>query len=494
MQESILYPLEWGTPLLLDEKPLKPWPRDVFPEPIESFVQELSRSSETPLELSALLALSVLATASHKKFQVQIKDGYCEPINIWTLTVLPPASRKTAVFKEITKPLRQWEAEKKEQLEPLVKSAESAQKTMDVSLKGLRQQAAKIKNPEELQKLQFQIEEAEANVPKLPTFPQIWTSDVTNEQLGVIMAANGEGMGLLNDEGGIFDVLSGLYSEGRSNIDLYLQAHAGSPVRVDRGSRPPIFMERAVLTMGFAVQPLTVKKVCANKTYRGRGLLGRFLYVVPKSNIGYRTLEAPPMLQEHREAWAHLIKALLHRAHTSEENKEIYTLYLTEEAHARWLEHAKGIETMMCEEMGYLTHIADWAGKLSGAIARMAALLHIARYAHQNPCSFSISFKDMDSAVKIGHMLISHALFVFDQLLEDEEQGLARKLCAWIKQEKLTSFTRRDASRKFRQAVNELPAALLLLEQSEIIRKAARSSATGRPSDRYEVNPELIKD
>lgn len=144
--------------------------------------------------------------------------------------------------------------------------------------------------------------------------------------------------------------------------------------------------------------------------------------------------------------------------------------------------------------MGCLTHIADWAGKLPGAIARIAALLHIARYAHQSPSDFYIAMEDMNAALKIGHVLISHALIVFDQLLEEEERSLARKLYAWIKQEGLSSFSRRDANRKFRQSVKELSEALLLLEEAEIIRKVARSIATGRPSDRYEVNPELSKD
>ncbi len=104
------------------------------------------------------------------------------------------------------------------------------------------------------------------------------------------MAANGEAMSVLSDEGGIFDILSGLYSDGKANIDLFLQAHAGSPVRVDRKSGPPVFMERPVLSMGLTVQPQVIKSICGNKTFRGRGLLGRFLYAIPKSNIGSRAI------------------------------------------------------------------------------------------------------------------------------------------------------------------------------------------------------------
>ena len=44
-------------------------------------------------------------------------------------------------------------------------------------------------------------------------------------------------MAVLSDEGGIYEVMSGLYSDGRANIDVFLKSHAGSPVRVDRGTR-----------------------------------------------------------------------------------------------------------------------------------------------------------------------------------------------------------------------------------------------------------------
>ena len=38
--------------------------------------------------------------------------------------------------------------------------------------------------------------------------PQLWTSDVTPENLGVIMAENDDRMAILSDEGGIFDILA----------------------------------------------------------------------------------------------------------------------------------------------------------------------------------------------------------------------------------------------------------------------------------------------
>lgn len=496
MQDSIPENDEWGLPLSLERKPLLSWPQNILPNALEDFVCELARSTETPVELSAMLVLAVVATASQKKYQVQIKEGYHEPTNLWTIGILPPASRKSSVYKEATEPLKAWESKQKIAAEPFIKSAESNLKTMEVRLKALRAQAAKASNEHDYGKLQEQIEKLECDLPKTSTYPQIWASDVTNEQLGVIMANNEDAMALLSDEGGIFDIISGLYTDGRSNIDLFLQAHAGGSVRVDRGSRPPIFMERAVLTMGLTVQPLIIRQICSNKTYRGRGLLGRFLYVIPQSNIGKRTLEELPMPIECVESFRSIINAILnHNILIKDGAQELHTLKLDEEAYIKWLEYAKCNEAMMGEEIGHLSHITDWAGKLPGAIARIAGLLHVVRYAHGCPWNHNISLQDMSAAVRIGHTLTSHALAVFDLLQEDDSMNVARSIYQWIKEQKLEIFSRRQCSRKFRRYnKTELQAGLIQLDDAEIVRKLDRAQSIGRPKDLYLVNPNVFKE
>ena len=104
MQEDSLYIGNWNPPLSLEGVPLFPWPENVFPMPYEMFVKELSRSTETPIELAAMLTLAAIATASQKKYQVQIKVDYFESVNIWPVVILPPASRKSRVYSEVTVP------------------------------------------------------------------------------------------------------------------------------------------------------------------------------------------------------------------------------------------------------------------------------------------------------------------------------------------------------------------------------------------------------
>lgn len=59
---------------------------------------------------------------------------------------------------------------------------------------------------------------------------------------GALLAEHGECMAWLSSEGGVFDLLQGRYSNGIPNLDLVLKAHSGDAERVDRGSRPPVFL------------------------------------------------------------------------------------------------------------------------------------------------------------------------------------------------------------------------------------------------------------
>lgn len=152
---------------------------------------ELSRSTETPIELSATLLLAVVATAVQTNFQVQIKEDYHEPLCLWILPVLPPGERKSRVYTEIILPLKEWESEQKKLMEPIIQSATSKNKTMEVRLKELRNQAAKAKESN-FSAIQQQIELLEKEIIPIPSSPRIWIGDVTPEHLGTLMALNQE--------------------------------------------------------------------------------------------------------------------------------------------------------------------------------------------------------------------------------------------------------------------------------------------------------------
>ena len=124
---------DWEQPVPLKEDHAPDLDPNLFTGIIGDMAREVSIETETPFELSAGLILSVLGTACQGKFMVKIKPGYQEPINIWTVTALDPANRKSSVLIKITKPLTQWENNKHLELGPIIKDAASKFRAPDIS-------------------------------------------------------------------------------------------------------------------------------------------------------------------------------------------------------------------------------------------------------------------------------------------------------------------------------------------------------------------------
>jgi hypothetical protein len=484
----------WQAPISLQSATLPPWPDDVFPAPIQAFVSALAVSTETPPELSALMVLATLSAAAQGKYRVRVKPDYFEPVNVWTCAGLPPGSRKTAVQGAATAPLSAWEKVQREFVEPAIKQAQSDHATIIERISHLRKQAAKAKGAE-FESLKKEIAQLEVDLPEIPTAPQVWAQDVTPENLGTIMSDNSERMAILSDESGIFDILAGRYSGGIPNLDLFLQGHAGSPVRVNRGSRPPVFMQNPALTFGLSPQPDVLRGLTEKPSFRGRGLLGRFLYALPASNLGYRTLDARPMLPDTRARYEGILTAMLnHKAASNDAGEPCpHILKVSSEALHAWQTFAHKVEAGM-REGGTYAHLTDWAGKFPGAVARVAALLHIARRALIRPWEHEISLEDMTAALRMGDTLSAHALAVFDLMGADPALDGARVVLRWIEREGKPEFTFRDChyahKTRFKRATELEPIIDVLVERHYIRPRAAK--VAHRPSRIFEVNSALF--
>jgi hypothetical protein len=484
--------IDWQAPIPLGEFILPEWPNDTFPEEVQRFVSELASSTETPLELSSLTTLSGISAAVQGKYVVQVKPDYCEPVNVWTAVALPPGCRKTAVQKAVTEPLACWEEVKKRELEPIIAKMRSENESLEVRIKEKRRKAANA-DDEEYQIIKNEVIALESQLKIVPGVPQTWTGDVTPENLGTLMSENDECMAVLSDEAGIFDILGGRYSSGIPNLDLFLQGHSGSPVRVNRGSRAPVFLSRPALTMGLTPQPEVLRGLTKNPSFRGRGLLGRFLFAIPTSNLGMRSLEAESMQAATKTAYFETITHIL--GHPRNEDGP-YQLKLSARAFEEWRLYALAIEVKMADD-GPFVHLRDWAGKLPGAIVRIAGLLHIVRYAKSSPSSQEISEADMRAAIKIGHKLGEHALAAFELMGADRALDGARAILKWIEKNRWESFTFRDCQyahkSRFKNA-EEVGLSIKVLEERHYIYEIPQERKAHRPSRLIVVNPFIYQE
>jgi hypothetical protein len=474
---------------------------DVLPSWAGAFAQALALSTETPPELATGLALAAAAVPCARRLRVQVSHGHREPTNLWLAIGLPPGNRKSAVHSACCAPLVEWEREAAASMAQEIRQAESEAKTLQARANASRAAAARAKDQHEILAAANDAAALEAQITPPPVTPQLWTSDATPERLGAMLADQGECLAWLSSEAGIFDLLAGRYSRGIPNLDLVLKAWSGDPERVDRGGRPPVYLASPRLSIGLSPQPEALRGLANQPGFRGRGLLGRFLYLLPPSPLGFRDLgeeRAGACLPEGVAlAYRGGIRAMLDwpAALDQEGREQPHLLTLSRPAYGEWLDFARAVEHGM-RPGGEYEHAPDLAGKIPGGAARIAAVLHGIENAYGRPWETAIGLATMEQALEIAAACLRHGMAAMLLMGGDPGVSQAQKVWAWLQRGRRTAASLRDAYQALKGSfprVSALVNALELLEErGYLVLVTPETTGAGRPpSPRIIIRPDL---
>lgn len=482
----------WEVPVpLASHGDLPAFPVEGFPEWIRAFVLAEAEATQTPIDMAGMFVLAALATACGGHVQVEPLRGWVEGVNLFIVVEMEPGSRKSSVHRDTMSPLVAYERLLVEQAQPNLAEQASIRRIAEQVLAKAEKAAAAAKDDAERLELHDEARTAAAALErlKLPAAPRLFTDDVTPEKLATMLYDNEGRMAVLSAEGGVFDILAGRYNSGRPNIDVYLKGHAGDVLRVDRQNRSREYVDRPALTVGLAVQRHVLAKAARVSDFAGRGLLDRFLYSIPVGTVGFRRTDPLPVSDEIRRMYDTSLRALVA---SFDRLEEPITLRLSDEANARFATWRKDIEPRRRPDSD-LGHIQGWSSKLDGAVARIAALIHMAK-TFDGPRTTLISDATMAAALEIGDYLIAHALAAYDLMGEDPSLEGARYVLAWIGNQGRTSFTKRECHiahrARFPKAADVDPVLASLVEAG-YIREVTHERVPGRPSRRFLVNPNL---
>ena len=483
----------------LDEITPPDLPLDAFPETFRDMIAAVAQATETPLEVASMIGLATVATCCQKLFVVEGGPGYTEPLCLWTLAALESGNRKSAVVSMMMAPLVHHEQALQTDGQADRTAQASTRLTAEARIKALRTKVATCPDSAKRATLQDEIVKAELAMPPMPRTPRLVAQDVTPEQLAVLMSENDEALALLSDEGGLFEMMGGRYSNGIPNLDVYLQGHAGTAVRIDRKIGPSVSLNRPALTIGLSPQPSVLQSLTAHEGFRSRGLLARFLYALPPSRLGYRSGNTIPVPLAVTTAYATMCRTLLSLAPTRDTAGRIIqtVLQLTPEAQAEWKAYRQVVEGHLLPG-GAFESLKDWAGKLPGAVLRVAGLFHCMTHAHHTPQTQAISLATMNQALCVLSVLATHTRAVFDLMGSDPDLAGARRVMRWAQFEQQDRFSARDCFNALRgtypKAVQLEPFFKILVERGQLVPMRAIRSGLGRPpSQRYTVHPDLMK-
>lgn len=485
-----------GEPTPLSARWMRPvFPVDALPDWVADQVTAVAEATQTPLDLPGCVALACLSTAAGGKAQVEARPGWVEPANLYLAVAMPPGSRKSAVFRDITAPLLAAEQHLVEQARPVIADAELQARVAKARAERAARAAENATSEEARTTALAEASDAAVaeNEVAIPPVPRLVADDVTPEAAATLLAEQDGRLAVLSAEGGIFGTLAGRYSAG-PNLEVFLKGHAGDLLRVDRKGRPAEHVEHPALTLGLAVQPEVLRDIATMPGFRGRGLLARILYALPADTVGRRRIAPPPVPTDVADEYGVQLATLVASLHDLAGPTR---LSLASEAGVRLQQFEAELEPQLGEH-GQLAHVTDWASKLAGATVRIAGLIHLAdRF--RSGWAAPISADTVEAAVRVARYYLAHALAVFDNVMgADPVVDDARAILDWITRHGRHEFTRRDLyvsvhSSRWRQ-VADLDPGLTVLEQHGHIARLGTTPGPrgGRPSVRYAVHPSVV--
>jgi len=518
-------PHTWGPVLPFHSADLPSFPLDVLPHWLREYCEAITETMQTPTDLAGMLAMAVLSTACARRIEVRAWEGYDEPVNIYAVISMPPGSGKSPVFKAMTGPIAMFEWQQLEKSQEAIERAEDERDILKAKLDEAKRKAARVEGNNAMKEAYSEVDgyRGELKDLEVPTRAKYIIDDATPESVTSILAEQGGRIAVLSSEGDIFAIMSGRYSSGAPNIGVYKKGHVGDDIRVDRKSRSEV-VRRPAITMGITTQPEVMRSFGQNKTFQSEGLLARFFYAMPSSNVGSRKVVTAPIPPEVKDAYYHRVLNMLENLNSgnsgnygkSDRNsdqdsgnsknstyisifsnisyieisipaKERFTAFRT------WLEPQLG-------PYGMFSHMADWASKLGGYVLRVAGLLHmadVAAYGSHNSHNSQNEISDatLERAIRFIQYLIPHAQAAYAEIGSDPAVEGARLVLRWIEKTEARQFTKRDCYQGVKgtlKRADELDPILSLLVDHGYLREQETAERTGpgrKPSQSYDVNP-----
>jgi hypothetical protein len=494
----------WEAPIPFAEYVRPAFPTGRLSVNCVNYVKALAEFTQTPEDLAGMLVLGVLGAGLARKFRVSPRPGWEEPTNVYAVVALPSGNRKSAVFAEVLAPVKGYEEEELKRLAPRIAEEASARRVLEGRLKNTEGKAAKEANPEKRMRLQEEARSLARDLAatKMTPQPQFIADDITPEKLSSVLAEQGGRLLVASPEGTIFEIMRGRYSEA-PNFDVFLKAHAGDPIRVNRVGRAAEYIDQPALSLAVAVQPDVIVGLMGQTSLRGRGFLARPLYSLPTSPVGKRRVRTASVPEDVTRCFRQKTIELWKIPTAKDERGQPvpYVLRFSADADLELQRFEEWLEPQLGEGGG-LEHLADWGSKLAGVVVRLSGILHVSHAVDSGEAwGAPVERETVCSAAAIARdYLLPHARAAFGLMGADPHVENSRCLLKWMRDGRLADFARREAHRVLGARVTkveQLDPVLELLVRHGFIRPEGqpdRDGAGRKSSPRYAVNPVILRD
>ena len=430
--------------------PFVPFPVNVLPEPLRSFVESVSRALGCDPSFVAQPVLAAVTAVIGNTRRIQLKPGWCEVCVVWTAFVGSPGTLKSPALDKAMGPLRRLAREELNRFKEEQRLYEIEKKRYEAELADWKR--SKDKNTTD-----------PPEPPEEPLPQRYIVSDTTVEALVLILEGSPRGVLLVRDELAAwlrgFDQYKGGHG---SDCQAFLEFHRAGSVTKDRvsGGRT-IQIERAAVSITGGIQPGTLRRTLRAEFFE-TGLAARLLLAwPPRRPKRWTDCIIDASISERYDALFDGLVALAFGT-AADGSPEPINLPLTPEGQKAFI---RFYDDLAAQQADADDEVAGALAKIEGYAARFALVFHLVREEANDPALDDGNAIDQDSVnagVTLARWFAYEARRIYSMLHETEEEGEQRRLIELIQRRggRIRTSQLQKATSRYRHSAKEAKSAL----------------------------------
>lgn len=422
------------------------FPLSVLPPDMARITGEVAESLQVPIEAVGSALIGAIGIAARGNFQIGVKPGYNEALTVYIMVGLASGGRKSAIVGFFRRIFNTVERERQ--------IAFDTDATECMLTKGILKSMKKLVQKEELAILlpegalsytetaaivAEKLKPIQEGIDKVYWRPRFLIDSPTLKELAVAMGTQGEAIGIMEAEGGIWK------NRVLSNVDdILLKGFTMEPFSDETSTAKSVILNAPCLAICSLVQMDVAETLYSRSKLKDHGVLPRILVVFSKWRGGPKRVDIPPISTDVTALYEDKIRSLLNitRPEGQKEVRTWHTIELSPEARAVLLPFEQEVSWRIHE--GHFANFESFGEKLIGHAIRLAGIVHLCE--HQEPHAHSIGAKAMQAGIHLARFYSLHAMAAFD-LERLQAIKFAHKILEWLRREPKPFFTRREAQR-----------------------------------------------
>jgi hypothetical protein len=367
------------------------FPLDALPPAFVPVVEALMSFFEIDPVLPVMSVLGINSSALGAGLQVRSNKAATRG-NLYQLVAAGSGTCKTLVQSIVQEPLNRIQNELTQKYNKEVRpKLQAEEKLLDLEIRELIKATKEHKSHDtqsELEQLMARDEELEDHGGL-----RIWTTDVTSQALGSLLADHNEQISVISAEGGL--VLHKLLGINIADDQLLCAGFSGDSHAVDRISRDPITLQSPCINLFLAVQPDILYRAFASERLRLGGFLARCISVDSELEVQFEDSAKPIEINAAiTEAWATHVRGLFD---TFRMSSAPYVLPVESGVYEASREFYNRIVGLV---RGGLSDVASFPVRWNEQAWRVALNLHAGQFGTES-VEHVLSVKTFESAVRI---------------------------------------------------------------------------------------------